>query len=228
MLAKFPTGADLQRWATSSNWQMFVAGDYAALAARHSPKLKQLGDIYGMRGLGGAIVRQNLVAVAQVSSTRFQPSDQSFDIAAQLFIGKYGHTCTLYMMMTFFANYMIDYKRTVGTFDIADILSGYRLFEAKWNLAVGKAEDIKPVRSSQKATGQEELKAYLRQAIAEYGAEAYIQEGTRPWNPLENGYDESERPKIGGLIRRGAITPEQVREIARDMPKEATESAMAF
>ena len=212
----FPTGPDLLRWACAANWRLFASGDYARLASKPCPKLGALAGIYHMSGIATSLARQNIAHVAMMSSTRFQPSDASLDTAAQLFVGKYSRTCTVYMLMTYFANYLTDYKRTVGTFDLGDLLSGYRIFEDRWRTAMGKALDaVQHVSNySSNLVGLPAKQAYIQKACQQHGTEDYINEGTRPYDPASFDPQVCRMPRYGALIRWGSVTPEQVRQIA--------------
>lgn len=196
MRQRFPTGADIQRWFCATNWSTF-AGELARYAAMESPRLAGLDSLYHMNGLAFSVVRQNISAVAQMSSSRYTPQPGTFDIPAKLFTGKYGSTCTLYMLMAYFAHYLTDYKTTLGTFDIADILKGYRRFSADWNDALAKAY------------------AMQERAMPDDGVERG--EGARDKYVLSEcrrvGVDEFIRNS--GLIERGNITKEEVYELVR-------------
>ena len=216
MLQRFPTVPDLVRWAGPSNWDKFATGDYSRIVTVPSSKLADLRDIYHTSSIASDIVYQNINAISKMSSARFAPEDSTIRTASNLFLARYGKTCTIYMMMTYFANYVSDYKRVMSTFDIGDLISGYRLFEGKWRIALGKVTDAQVWKDrTSKITGTQALIDYIRQAVDEYGVEEYIREGTRPYNADSDNADERNRPEFGGLIRLGLITPEKVQEIAQ-------------
>lgn len=216
MLRAFPHGNDLMTWAGPANWGMFSTSDYTRLATVPCPRLSELKGIYGMPGLASDIVYQNISKVANMSSARFAPGDGNVRTAANLFMGRYGRSCTVYMMMAYFANYLTDYKKTVSTFDLGDLLSGYRRFEEKWNAAIGRVEEAKAGKQgTQAANGRKNLESYLREATTWYGTDGYIHEGTRPYDPDSEDPQARQPPECGGLLRFGFVTPEEVRAIAK-------------
>ncbi len=215
MLQRFPHGNDLLRWATPVNWAPFATTDYTRLVTVPCPRLAELKGIYGMPGLAEDIVYQNISKVANMSSARFSPGDGNVRTAASLFMGRYGRTCTVYMMMTYFANYLTDYKKALSTFDLGDLLSGYRLFEDKWRVAIGRVMDARPWQAADIANAMS-VEDYVRVAIDQYGAEDYINEGSRPYDPDSEDPQARRRPEYGGLLRFGFVTPEEVRRIASE------------
>ena len=215
MLQRFPHGNDLLRWATPVNWAPFATTDYTRLVSVPCPTLAELKGIYGMSSLAEDIVYQNISKVANMSSARFSPGDGNVRTAASLFMGRYGKSCTVYMMMAYFANYLTDYKRTVSTFDLGDLLSGYRQFEDKWRIAVGKVVEAQAWQGrGTTAGGTMTLRDYIGTAVSQYGAEEYIHEGTRPYDPDSEDPQKRQRPEYGGLLRFGFTTPEEVRRIS--------------
>lgn len=224
MLRAFPHGNDLTAWAAPCNWSLFATTDYTRLVAVPCPRLSELKSIYGMPGLASDIVYQNINKVANMSSARFVPGDGNVRTAANLFMGRYGKSCTVYMMMAYFANYLTDYKKTASTFDLGDLLSGYRRFEEKWNAALGKVEEAKAGRTlTPGQNGKANLKDFLREAIGWHGADGYIHEGTRPYDPDSDDPGKRTPPECGGLLRFGIVTPEEVRAIARERDGAATQ-----
>lgn len=219
MLRRFPHGNDLLRWATPANWGAFATSDYTRLASVPCPRLSELKGIYGMGALASDIVYQNISKVADMSSARFVPCDGVVRTTASLFIGRYGKSCTVYMMMAYFANYLTDYKKTVSTFDLGDLLSGYRRFEDKWNMALGRVEEAR-ARASQArghgVDGKANLRSYLREVTGRYGVDGYINEGTRPYVPGSDDPQVRKQPEYGGILRFGFVTPEEVRRIANE------------
>jgi hypothetical protein len=227
MLQRFPRGNDLLRWATPGNWGAFATSDYVRLAVAPCPKLSELRSIYGIPSLASDIVYQNISKVANMSSARYAPGDGVVRTAADLFMGRYGKSCTVYMMMAYFANYLTDYKRVVSTFDIGDLLSGFRLFEDKWNTAVGKVEESRAWQErdhGSEVTGIPALRESIRDAVSRYGVENYINEGTRPYIPDSEDPQTCKRPEYGSLIRFGYVTPDEVRQIASGADSTGTEA----
>ncbi len=219
MLQRFPHGNDLLRWAAPTNWATFATTDYVRLAVAPCPKLAELRSIYGMTSLAADIVYQNISKVANMSSARYAPGDGVVRTAADLFMGRYGKSCTVYMMMTYFANYLTDYKKVVSAFDIGDLLSGFRLFEDKWNVAVGKvveAQAWQSQRHGSEVTGTAALREFIREATRQHGVEEYIHEGTRLYNPESEDPQTCKRPEYGSLIRFGYVTPDEVRQMASE------------
>ena len=62
---------------------------------------------------------------AAIQHLGYQYNSSGIDMAADIFIAKYGHECTLYAMMVYFGNYMTEYKQSYAQFDIQDILQQF-------------------------------------------------------------------------------------------------------
>lgn len=230
MRKAFPNGNDLLRWAMPTSWAPFATTDYARLVQSPSPRLSELKAIYGMPGLASDIVYQNISKVANMSSARFVPGDGNIRTAANLFLGRYGKSCTVYMMMAYFANYLTDYKKVLNSFDIGDLLSGYRQFEERWNAAIGRVMDAQAASQVQdhgtETTGTRALRRFIGYAARQYGVDGYINEGTRPYDPDSEDPQARQPPECGGLLRFGFITPEEVRRIASEAGTEPQDGSL--
>lgn len=89
-------------------------------------RLGELASAYGNPDLGELLIRQHIRTVYAMSGSRFQPDEQMVAMTAGRFVAKFGHTCTLYDMMVFFANFGSDFRTTWSTFDYNDIIKGYK------------------------------------------------------------------------------------------------------
>ena len=120
-----------------------------------------------------------------------QFTNDNADIAADLFLGKYGSQCTLYMMAIYFGSYLSDYKSQFASqFDIQDILKQFReQFLPMW----GKTLENKEVRSEnnhpEQMRGDEALQEWLYREI-------------KKGNDVTNG----------GLYRLGIVTDKMIVE----------------
>lgn len=83
-----------------------------------------LGDIDEYYGTGVALelIRNQMVGVYTISTAKTMYDSNAMNIAADLFISKYGKQCCMYALMLYFGNYLTEYKSSYGQFDMQDIL----------------------------------------------------------------------------------------------------------
>ena len=83
-----------------------------------------LGDIDEYYGTGVALelIRNQMVGVYTISTAKTMYDSNAMNIAADLFISKYGKQCSMYALMLYFGNYLTEYKSSYGQFDMQDIL----------------------------------------------------------------------------------------------------------
>lgn len=126
----FPTAAVIADFFTAKNWP--IALEYASqMLTRPSIPLAALDEAYNTDGLALQIVKAQFVGLHQISGSR-EPAPKSADLAAKMFIGKYGQTCTPFDLMIYFANYPLEYKTTFAMYDVQDILAQYAKKYLTW------------------------------------------------------------------------------------------------
>lgn len=84
--------------------------------------LKHLDSVYNHNGLAKLVVKNNMVGVYSASAATYAYKDDMMNIAAEMFVAKYGGEINLYAMLLYFANYLLEYKGTYKEFDMQDIL----------------------------------------------------------------------------------------------------------
>lgn len=110
--------------------------------------LSQVDAVY-RDGVAKQIVRNQIAGVYSLCTARDQYNSSGIDMAADIFIAKYGHECTLYAMMVYFGNYMTEYKASYAQFDIQDILQQFgRKFLPWWR------QRLEPERPKQESTAK--------------------------------------------------------------------------
>ena len=72
--------------------------------------LAMVDALYDKEGTIQRIVRGMFTGMYSLTTSREPLNQQASDMAADLFIAKYGHECTLYAMMHYFGNYLTEYK----------------------------------------------------------------------------------------------------------------------
>lgn len=131
---RFPEQNDVANWFQPGNWELFVGPIDGRVAVRPCPTLQDLAAEYCDKDLPRSIVRNQLHSLAILSSSSFSVSSQAIDLAVGQFVGRYAKQCTLYQLMTYFANYP-EYKRTLATFDLQDVVLSFQRFQQKWTEA---------------------------------------------------------------------------------------------
>lgn len=125
-----------------------------------------------------------------MSASKETFSDQNANIAADLFISRYGNECSLYMMALYFAGYIMDYKGTFSPFDIQDILLQFRAkFLPWWNSRLDAIQYAESNSDNGEPAGTEALIIWLNNAI-------------------KNG----ENVRNGGLYKLGMLTEDMIQK----------------
>ena len=168
--SRFPDGASVYAWFAPAHWERFAGTIDGRVAARPCPTLHDVGSLYHDPDLPRALVRSAISGLASLSSASFNVSQQAVELAVGQFIGRYARRCTLYQLMSYAANYG-DYKRTLSSFDLNDVISGFQRFEQRWHEAADKATVPNASRNHPeggKADGLLSLARYVRRAATEH------------------------------------------------------------
>lgn len=172
-----------------------------------APTLSQLDNMYNTKTgeIGKALFVNQLTGYYTMVERSGKPlNQQSADLAARQFVGRYGKICTPPMLLAYFANYS-EFKGTLRDFDTEDIIQQFGKKFLKW-WGDKTNQHYKPKESTEVKDNNNNLKG--KEAIIELVAE---------W--LKNGETESDikNPDKHGLFRYGAITDEiieKAKEIA--------------
>ncbi len=119
----FDTTQKLFNVFAPSNWGYMISHLDECLKSA-CVTLSQVDAVY-CDGVAKQIVRNQIAGVYSLCTARDQYNSSGIDMAADIFIAKYGHECTLYAMMVYFGNYMTEYKQSYAQFDIQDILQQF-------------------------------------------------------------------------------------------------------
>ena len=116
----FDTKEKLLRTFAPSMWSYFMQRQGQCFTA---PEM-MLGDVDEYYGTGVALelLRNQMVGVYTISTAKTIYDSQAMNIAADIFISKYGQQCSMYALMLYFGNYLTEYKSSYGQFDMQDIL----------------------------------------------------------------------------------------------------------
>lgn len=186
----FPTIESVYKFFSPKNWG-YAAEHERECLTYPCITLRQVDEAYNTPGAAQNIVRGQLVGVYSMTTAREPYNTPSANLAADMFISKYGHECTLYNLLLYFANYLMEYKSTYAQFDVEDILIQFgRKFIPRKRLRT-EPEQGQPT-SNEQAISLEELTLI------------WVREGRT---------DEDIRQ--GGLYQTGMITDEMIRD-ARD------------
>lgn len=109
--------------------------------------LAQVDELYHVMGAAKAIVKGQLTGIYSLSTAREQYNEQAADLATAMFIAKYGHVCSLYDMMLYFGNYLLEYKSSYAAFDVQDVLMQFSRKYLPW-----KRQRVRPDESQQQQT----------------------------------------------------------------------------
>jgi len=120
--------------------------------------LAQIDEVYGTQGLAKQIVRNQFVGVYSMCTAKEPYNTNSLEIAADLFIAKYGKQCSMYAMMMYFGNYITEYKSSFSQFDMQDILQQFgKKFLPWWNNQQEDPSEFKEQKQESGLTGKDAL-----------------------------------------------------------------------
>ena len=131
--AHFDTVQKLYNVFSASNWGYMLSHIDECMK---SPciTLSQVDAVYKTEGVARELVKNQLVSIYSMSTAKEPYNHGAAAMAADVFIAKYGHRCTLYAMMIYFANYLTEYKSSYSQYDVQDILQMFgRKFLPWWN-----------------------------------------------------------------------------------------------
>lgn len=120
-----------------------------------------------------------IVGIYSMSTAREAMNTQAANLAAELFIAKYGNQCTLYALMVYFANYLTEYKGSYAPFDVQDILMQFsKKFLPSWRQRLaGVSEPNDAEDADNEPKGIDALYLMLRNRIREGETEEQLKRG---------------------------------------------------
>lgn len=190
---KFPDVTKLYNFFAPTMWGYAIAHTKECLTYP-CITLRQVDEIYHCGGVAQNIVRNQLVGLYQMTTAKEQYNSNAANIAADLFIAKYGHECTLYDIMLYFGNYITEYKSSFAQFDMQDILLQYNKKFLPWKrMCIGQQQDEVPKLENNVAKGKDGLEAWLRKSIS-----------------------DGEDVRKGGLYSMGIVTEADVQRIEKE------------
>lgn len=115
-----------------------------------------------------------------------------------MFIAKYGHQCSLYDMMLYFANYLLEYKGSYAQYDVQDILQQFSKKYLPWKRLVTESNEKEDEWKTYGLTLQEMMLIWVRDGRTD------------------------EDFKEGGLYRMGRITDKMIEDARNHIVAERT------
>lgn len=103
-----------------------------------------------------------------MSTAREAMNTQAANLAAELFVAKYGNQCTLYALMIYFGGYTTEYKSSFSAFDIQDILMQFsKKFLPSWRQRLAGVSEPNDAEDADEPKGIDALYLMLRTRIRE-------------------------------------------------------------
>ena len=129
--------------------------------------LSQVDAVYKTEGVARELVKNQLVAIYSMSTAKEPYNQGAAVMAADVFIAKYGHRCTLYAMMIYFANYLTEYKSSYAQYDVQDILQMFgKKFIPWWSAKAARYQE-KTEGDNGKLVGKPALISWFARRILE-------------------------------------------------------------
>lgn len=94
--------------------------------------LADIDETYHTERAAQRIVQSQFIGVYSLTTAREQYNEQASSLAAEMFVGRYGHACSLYDLMLYFAGYLTEYKQSYRQYDVQDILIQYSRKYLPW------------------------------------------------------------------------------------------------
>ncbi len=162
----FPSTDDIKTFFSPNNWS-YALMHKEECATQPCITLMHVNAIYSTPGLVQWVVKSNIIGIRQLSFTDKPFGEDAANLAAEMFVSRNGASCTLYMMMSYFASYLSDYKDTKMAFDFQDILLQYnRKFLPAWSMYVNGVQKEKK-DDTPAVDGMEGLRKYLLDRLKE-------------------------------------------------------------
>lgn len=156
----------LYRVFSASNWGYMLSHMDECMK---SPciTLSQVDAVYKTEGVARELVKNQLVSIYSMSTAKEPYNQGAAVMAADVFIAKYGHKCTLYAMMIYFANYLTEYKSSYSQYDIQDILQQFgKKFLPWWNSRAARYQEKKD-EDAGKQVGRPALVSWFARRLLE-------------------------------------------------------------
>ena len=151
-----------------------------------------MDSLYSTSGAAKTIISNQFVGLYSLSTAKESFNRSSADLAADIFLGKYGTICSMYALIVYFAQYLTEYKSSFSQFDVQDILLQFsRKFLPWWRGRLAETKNVAPQPQRAEFDPIAERNAYL---LEEY---------------IANGFDVRQ----SGLYAYGFITEDEVKEL---------------
>lgn len=192
-MVKFPSVGKLLKFFVPANWGYCIAHTNDCIM-NPCVTLLQVDAAYSAPGTAQNITAGMFVGLYSMTTAKEPYNQQAANLAAELFVAKYGNECTLYGIMLYFANYLTEYKSSFAQYDVQDILQQFpKKFVPWWRLRLSEcSEQPKQISEAGQPKGKDALPVMLR-------------------NRLYNG-ESVESIKSGFLYSQGTITDTMISE----------------
>lgn len=156
--------------------------------------LADVDSLYSTSGAAKTIISNQFVGLYSLSTAKESFNRSAADLAADIFLGKYGAICSIYALIVYFAKYLTDYKASFAQFDVQDILLQFgKRFLPWWRERLAETKNVAPQPQRAEFDPIAERNAYL---LEEY---------------VSKGLDVRQSK----LYAYGLITEDEVKELER-------------
>ena len=164
----FPTEKSVIDYFAPKKWEAALANRAACLGFG-MVTLNFIKLFYG-ESIAQQIVKNNLVGLYTVARPREILSDQALNLAAGLFVGKFGNDLSIFGALYYFASYLTTYRNSFATFDLQDVLRQCdQKFMPQWRTSIHRNERRQPENQGTEETGRAALFTYLRREYVAKG-----------------------------------------------------------
>ncbi len=165
---KFPTVEKLFKFFCPAKWG-FCLAHTDDCTQQPCITLSQVDAAYSTPGTAKNIVSGMFIGLYSMTTAKEPYNQQAANLAAELFVAKYGNECTLYGLMLYFANYLTEYKSSFAQYDVQDILQQFpKKFVPWWRQRLsGGSEQPQQSSDTGQPKGKEALPIMLRSRLCD-------------------------------------------------------------
>ena len=132
--------------------------------------LADVDSLYSTSGAAKTIISNQFVGLYSLSTAKESFNRSSADLAADIFLGKYGTICSMYALIVYFAQYLTEYKASFAQFDVQDILLQFsKKFLPWWRGRLAEVKNIPTQPQRMETDPIAERNAYLLEEYTQNG-----------------------------------------------------------
>ena len=196
-LKALPLWTDCERWMCPERWSTYTGNMDQSLTG-DVVFLSELDSLYGETGLAKKLLAVNIEGIYTLAMVKNDtPAERAriISLASDMFLIRFGASCSLYAMMVYFANYYTEFKSLYVNFDVQDIMRKKKKKFVKW-------WNVKRERALKEVAKQRKERSISLEPVGETALRIYIRDCLRSDYDIRTGY----------LYENGMVTDKMISE----------------